>query len=84
MDDTKSISDTALHFIKSHPLMDTAVPMSNKQNEEDEVKPVFYKRDAVFSKLIVDKVDFGGKFFLIIFIGTSTVYISNSLRGLIL
>lgn len=48
VDDTSSLPDTVLNFIRSHPLMDRAV------NHEHH-NPVFYKRDLVFTKLVVDK-----------------------------
>lgn len=48
VDDTSSLPDTVLNFIRSHPLMDSAV------NHEHH-NPVFYKRDLVFTKLVVDK-----------------------------
>lgn len=48
VDDTSSLPDTVLNFIRSHPLMDKAV--NHEHNN-----PVFYKRDLVFTKLVVDK-----------------------------
>lgn len=49
--------------------MDTAVPMMSKESDEI-IRPLFYKRDTILTKIIVDKIDFGGKFFNIIFVGT--------------
>jgi len=46
--DTSSLPDNVLNFIRSHPLMDKAV--NHEHNN-----PVFYKRDLVFTKLVVDK-----------------------------
>lgn len=46
--DTMSLQDNVMNFIRSHPLMDKAV--SHLDNN-----PVFYKRDLVFTKLVVDK-----------------------------
>lgn len=43
-----SLQDHVMNFIRSHPLMDKAV--SHLGNN-----PVFYKRDLVFTKLVVDK-----------------------------
>lgn len=43
-----SLQDNVMNFIRSHPLMDKAV--SHLDNN-----PVFYKRDLVFTKLVVDK-----------------------------
>lgn len=48
VDDTSSLPDTVLNFIRSHPLMDKAV--SHQYNN-----PVFYQRDLIFTKLVVDK-----------------------------
>lgn len=48
VDDTSSLPDTVLNFIRSHPLMDKAV-------NHEHSNPVFYKRDIVFTKLVVDK-----------------------------
>jgi hypothetical protein len=48
VNDTSSLPDTVLNFIRSHPLMDKAV--NHEHNN-----PVFYKRDLVFTKLVVDK-----------------------------
>ncbi|XP_065352421.1 semaphorin-2A isoform X2 [Cloeon dipterum] len=49
VNDTKTLPDSVLSFIRLHPLMDSAVRHENE-------KPVFYKRDLVFSRLVVDKV----------------------------
>lgn len=48
VDDTSNLPDTVLNFIRSHPLMDTAV-------NHEHSNPVFFKRDLVFTKLVVDK-----------------------------
>jgi hypothetical protein len=48
VDETQSLPDTVLNFIRSHPLMDK--PVNHEHNN-----PVFYKRDLVFTKLAVDK-----------------------------
>lgn len=48
VNDTASLPDSVLNFIRSHPLMDRAV--NHEHNN-----PVFYKRDLVFTKLVVDK-----------------------------
>ncbi|KAF4526524.1 hypothetical protein B566_EDAN005891 [Ephemera danica] len=49
VNDTETLPDTVLNFIRSHPLMDSAVAHENG-------KPVFYKRDLTFTHLVVDKV----------------------------
>ncbi|KAG8282638.1 Semaphorin-2A [Homalodisca vitripennis] len=45
------VTDTVLNFIRSHPLMDSAVA-----HRDD--KPVFYKRDLLFTHLVVDKLKY--------------------------
>ena len=45
------ISDTVLNFIRSHPLMDAAI--AHRDN-----KPVYYKRDLLFTHLVVDKLKY--------------------------
>nr|XP_022905732.1 semaphorin-2A [Onthophagus taurus] len=55
VNDTETLPDTVLNFIRSHPLMDSAVSHENE-------KPVYFKRDLFFTRLVVDKikVDIGG------------------------
>ena len=48
VNDTSNLPDIVLNFIRSHPLMDKAV--NHEHNN-----PVYYKRDLVFTKLVVDK-----------------------------
>ena len=43
--------DTVLNFIRSHPLMDAAVAHHND-------KPVYYKRDLLFTHLVVDRLKY--------------------------
>lgn len=47
VNDTETLPDSVLNFIRSHPLMDGAVSHEND-------KPVYYKRDVIFTKLVVD------------------------------
>ncbi|KAL0270780.1 UNVERIFIED_CONTAM: hypothetical protein PYX00_008074 [Menopon gallinae] len=49
VNDTETLPDTVLNFIRSHPLMDEAVSHEND-------RPVFYKRDLIFTHLVVDKI----------------------------
>lgn len=49
VNDTETLPDTVLNFIRLHPLMDSAVSHEND-------KPVFFKRDVLFTRLVVDKV----------------------------
>lgn len=55
VNDTETLPDTVLNFIRSHPLMDSAISHENE-------KPVFFKRDIMLTKLVVDKlrIDFPG------------------------
>lgn len=48
VNDTANLPDAVLNFIRSHPLMDKAV-------NHEHSNPVYYKRDLVFTKLVVDK-----------------------------
>ncbi|XP_044740244.1 semaphorin-2A isoform X2 [Chrysoperla carnea] len=50
VNDTETLPDTVLNFIRSHPLMDGAVAHEND-------KPVYYKRDILFTKLVVDRLE---------------------------
>ncbi|XP_050076177.1 semaphorin-2A-like [Anopheles maculipalpis] len=49
VEDTTTLPDAVLNFIRSHPLMDRAVT-------HDYGNPVFYKRDLILTKLVVDKI----------------------------
>lgn len=49
VNDTETLPDTVLNFIRSHPLMDSAISHENE-------KPIFYKRDIMLTKLVVDKL----------------------------
>lgn len=69
VNDTELLPDTVLNFIRSHPLMDAAVGHENG-------KPVFYKRDLLFTHIVVDrlKVNLIGTNveYVVHYIGTST------------
>ncbi|KAF0311627.1 Semaphorin-2A [Amphibalanus amphitrite] len=52
VNDTQTLPDMVLTFIQSHPLVDQAV--SHQRNQ-----PMFYRRDLVFTHLVVDKVTSG-------------------------
>ncbi|XP_045110668.1 semaphorin-2A-like isoform X1 [Portunus trituberculatus] len=70
VNDTQTLPDNVLTFLQSHPLMDEAV--AHEHN-----KPVFFKRDLIFTHLVVDKVT-GGTY------GQEnvyTVYYAGSLEG---
>ncbi|KAI5696128.1 hypothetical protein M8J75_008563 [Diaphorina citri] len=51
VNDTETLPDSVLNFIRSHPLMDEAV--AHRDN-----KPVFYRRDLLFTHLVVDVVQY--------------------------
>lgn len=55
VNDTETLPDTVLNFIRLHPLMDEAVA-----HEGD--APVFYRRDVLLTRLVVDAIraDIGG------------------------
>lgn len=77
VNDTETLPDTVLNFIRSHPLMDSAVTHENE-------KPVFFKRDVFFTKLVVDKikVDLGGNVleYIVYYAGTSKSFTCNWLE----
>lgn len=64
VNDTTSLPDSVLNFIRVHPLMDSSVP-------SDGGKPVFFKRDVVFTKIAVD-VHTSDQEYTTFFAGTST------------
>ncbi|XP_029406492.2 semaphorin-2A isoform X2 [Bactrocera dorsalis] len=66
VNDTSNLPDTVLYFIRSHPLMDKAV--NHEHNN-----PVYYKRDLVFTKLVVDKIriDILNQEYTVYYVGTN-------------
>lgn len=79
VNDTETLPDTVLNFIRSHPLMDSAVMHENE-------KPVFFKRDVFFTRLVVDKikVDIGGAVldYTVYYAGTSNAHSNLSKSAL--
>ncbi|RWS01945.1 semaphorin-2A-like protein, partial [Dinothrombium tinctorium] len=65
VNDSQSLSDSVLNFIRGHPLMDSAVAHDNG-------KPVFYKRDVVFTRLVVDRLEVNGVKYFVYYAGTNT------------
>ncbi|XP_047004553.1 semaphorin-2A-like [Schistocerca americana] len=69
VNDTQTLPDVVLNFIRSHPLMDESVAHEGG-------RPVFYRGDVVFTKLAVHrlKVDLVGthKDFTVYYIGSNT------------
>lgn len=53
VNDTQVLPDSVLNFIRGHPLMDSAV-------EHDNGKPIFYKRDVIFTRIVVDRLEVDG------------------------
>lgn len=64
--DTKEISDSALNFIKSHPLMDDAIAGSPPNSD-----PIFHRPNVKFSKLTVDQLTVNGRNFVIFYVATA-------------
>lgn len=50
VNDTETLPDSVLNFIRSHPLMDAAV-------SHERGVPVFFKRDLILTHLVVDKIN---------------------------
>lgn len=65
VNDTTSLPDSVLNFIRVHPLMDSSVPTEGG-------KPVFFKKDTIFTRIAVDYRVTGGQKFIVYFAGTST------------
>lgn len=65
VNDTQALPDSVLNFIRGHPLMDSAV-------EHDNERPVFYRRDVVFTRLVVDRLEVDGIQFTAYFASTTT------------
>lgn len=65
VNDTTSLPDSVLNFIRVHPLMDSSVP-------SDGGRPVFFKRDIVFTKIAVDYHTVSGVKYTTYFAGTNT------------
>lgn len=68
VDDTQALPDSVLNFIRGHPLMDSTVAQDNGQ-------PVFYKRDVIFTRIVLDRLEVDGIKFLVYFAGTSSGHV---------
>ncbi|KAH8319899.1 hypothetical protein KR074_008957, partial [Drosophila pseudoananassae] len=68
--DTATLPDSVLNFIRKHPLMDKAV-------DHEFGNPVFFKRDVILTKLVVDKIriDKLNQEFLVYFVATTSGHI---------
>nr|CAD7423698.1 unnamed protein product [Timema monikensis] len=51
VNDTETLPDTVLNFIRSHPLMDSAV-------DHEYGRPAYYKRNILFTHIVVDRLRF--------------------------
>lgn len=65
--DTRELPDRVLNFMRSHPLM-------NEEVDHEGGAPVFYKKDVVFTNLVVQKITSGSysdqREFTIFYVGT--------------
>lgn len=68
VDDTQALSDHLVTFIRGHPLMDSAV-------SNDNGRPVFYRRDIMFTKIVVDIIEIDGIRYTVYFVGTNTGHV---------
>lgn len=68
VNDTQTLPDSVLNFIRGHPLMDSAVTHDNE-------KPVFYKKDVIFLKLVVENIEVEGIPYTIYYVGTNEGYV---------
>lgn len=68
VDDTQALSDNLVTFIRGHPLMDSAVANDNN-------RPVFFRRDIMFTKIVVDTVEIDGLRYTVYFVGTNTGHV---------
>lgn len=68
VDDTQALSDHVVNFIRGHPLMDSAVANDNG-------RPVFYRRDVMFTKVAIDVLEIDEIRYTIYFVGTNTGHI---------
>uniref|UniRef100_T1JFR9 Semaphorin-2A n=1 Tax=Strigamia maritima TaxID=126957 RepID=T1JFR9_STRMM len=64
VNDTQTLPDTVLNFIRGHPLMDSAV-------SHDRNKPAFYKRDLIFTHLVVDRLQVASNTFTVYYAGSN-------------
>lgn len=68
VEDTHALSEQLVTFIRGHPLMDSAV-------SNDNGKPVFYRRDIMFTKIVVDIIEIDGIRYTVYFVGTNTGHV---------
>ncbi|GIY92151.1 hypothetical protein CEXT_675802 [Caerostris extrusa] len=68
VNDTQTLPDSVLNFIRGHPLMDSAV-------SHDNAKPVYYKRDVIFTCLVVDMIEVDGVKYTVYYAGSTDGYV---------
>lgn len=68
VNDTQTLPDSVLNFIRGHPLMDSAV-------SHDNAKPVYYKRDVIFTCLVVDMIEVEGTAYTVYYAGSTDGYV---------
>ncbi|XP_076336169.1 semaphorin-2A-like isoform X1 [Tachypleus tridentatus] len=68
VNDTQTLPDAVLNFIRSHPLADSAVTHDNR-------KPLFYAKDVVFRRIVVQKLEVDGVHYTIFYAGTKTGFV---------
>lgn len=57
-----------MNFVRNHPLMDSAVANDNG-------RPLFYRRDVMFTKIVVDVIEVDGIKYTVYFAGTNTGHV---------
>lgn len=68
VEDTQALSDSLVTFVRGHPLMDSAVANDNG-------RPVFYRREIMFTKIVVDIIEVDGVRYTVYFVGTNTGHV---------
>ncbi|XP_023340558.1 semaphorin-2A [Eurytemora carolleeae] len=74
VEDTRELPDRVLNFMRSHPLMDDEV-------DHEGGEPVFYKRNVVFTHLVVDKISTGRKYICALAMNSIYLSIQGTVEG---
>ncbi|VDP38517.1 unnamed protein product [Soboliphyme baturini] len=77
VENTQMISDTALHFIKSHSLMHHAVPSISILDG-----PLIYKQGVIFTRILVDKVVINEELYYAVFTASDDGKIQKTVHWL--
>lgn len=64
VNDTQTLPDSVLNFIRGHPLMDSAVAHDNG-------RPVFFRREVQLQKMVVDVVEVDGLTYTVFYVANS-------------